>query len=317
MEIRVGDLRPSDEDAADRIVRRAFGTFLGVPDPSTTFGSAELFRSRWRAPNTRVLAAYDGDELLGTNVLTRWGSLGWFGPLTITPERWDRGIATSLMRASEAQFDAWGVTHRGLFTFPQSAKHLGLYQRFGYWPGALTPILSRPARADPGDPGEGVVLRRFSEAPSAERPALLTAVRAWGDALYPGLDLTGEIGSIDRQRLGDTLLQFRGAALSGLAICHVGAGSEAESGSGYLKFGAIAPGDRRAARREGLVRAAESLVDERGGTEVVVGVNLAHREAYEALRSDGYRAEFVGVAMHAPHGAAYHRPELDVLDDWR
>src|SRR6516165_7977786 len=43
-----------------------------------------------------------------------------------------------------ACFERWGTRHAGLFTFPHSQKHVGLYQRFGFWPRFLTAIMSKP-----------------------------------------------------------------------------------------------------------------------------------------------------------------------------
>ena len=142
MDVTVDPLTKNDVDQADDIFRNAFATFLGI-DKAKLWGDSEVLRTRWLAPNTRVIAARIGGRLVGSNVLTRWGSVGWFGPLTISPEHWDHGIAKALMTETERVFDAWRVTHRALFTFPQSAKHVGLYQKFGYWPQRLTPILSR------------------------------------------------------------------------------------------------------------------------------------------------------------------------------
>jgi GNAT superfamily N-acetyltransferase len=70
--------------------------------------------------------------------VTRWGAFGFFGPLTVLPEYWDQGVAQRLLKATNAVFDRWGVRRTGLFTFPQSTKHLGLYQKFGYWPRSAT-----------------------------------------------------------------------------------------------------------------------------------------------------------------------------------
>ena len=38
----------------------------------------------------------------------------------------------------------WHTKHAGLFTFAQSAKHVGLYQKFGFWPRFLTMVMSKP-----------------------------------------------------------------------------------------------------------------------------------------------------------------------------
>ncbi len=41
-------------------------------------------------------------------------------------------------------FAEWGTRHVGLFTFADSPKHVGLYQKYGFWPRSLTAIMSRP-----------------------------------------------------------------------------------------------------------------------------------------------------------------------------
>jgi hypothetical protein len=55
-----------------------------------------------------------------------------------------------------------------------------------------------------------------------------------------------------RQDLGDTVLVHEADALAGFAICHLGAGSEAGSGSAFVKFGAARPGNRVPERFDGL-----------------------------------------------------------------
>jgi hypothetical protein len=42
----------------------------------------------------------------------------------VLPEYWDRGVAQRLLETTMTVFDRWGVRHTGLFTFPQSAKHV-------------------------------------------------------------------------------------------------------------------------------------------------------------------------------------------------
>src|SRR5580704_10590137 len=148
-QIRVGLLRKDEVEEAARILRLAFGTFLGVPNPLEFMGDRDLLTPRWRSSHVKVLAARDAGRLIGSNVVTRWGSFGFFGPLTVLPEYWDRGVAQRLLEATMTIFDQWGVRHTGLFTFPQSAKHIGLYQKFGYWPCYLTAIMTRTPVAEP------------------------------------------------------------------------------------------------------------------------------------------------------------------------
>ncbi len=150
--IKVGLLKESELKEADRIIRLAFGTFLGLPNPLDFMGDRNFLAPRWSSPHVKVLAARDeGDRLIGSNVVTRWGSFGFFGPLTVLPEYWDKGVAQKLLEASMSVFDKWKVRHSGLFTFPQSPKHVGLYQKFGYWPGYLTAIMTRTPDAKSRD----------------------------------------------------------------------------------------------------------------------------------------------------------------------
>src|SRR3984957_18000494 len=162
--IKVGLLKESELEEAGRIVRLAFGTFLGLPDPLSFLGDRNLIAPRWRSTHVKVIAAREGGRLIGSNVATRWGSFGFFGPLTVLPEYWERGVAKQLLAATMAIFDRWGVRHTGLFTFAQSAKHVGLYQKFGYWPRYLTAIMTRTPDANPASPAN-----------PAHAPALLSS----------------------------------------------------------------------------------------------------------------------------------------------
>src|SRR5579871_3002248 len=148
--ITIGPLRKSEVDEASRIVRLAFGTFLGTPDPLAFMDDRNFMTPRFRSPHVRVLAARDNGRLIGSNVATRWGSFGYFGPLTVLPHYWERGIAQRLLEETMRIFDDWGVRHTGLYTFSNSAKHVHLYQKFGYWPRYLTAMFARTP--EPGIP---------------------------------------------------------------------------------------------------------------------------------------------------------------------
>src|SRR5580698_733321 len=162
--IKVGLLKPSELEEAGRIVRLAFGTFLGLPDPLDFMGDRDLITPRWRSTHVKVIAAREGGRLIGSNVVTRWGSFGFFGPLTVLPEYWDRGVAKRLLESTMPIFERWGVRHTGLFTFAHSAKHVGLYQKFGYWPRYLTAIMTLTPEA-----------KRAPQANPENAPALLSA----------------------------------------------------------------------------------------------------------------------------------------------
>ena len=92
-------LTQADLPAAQRIVRVAFGTFLGAPDPEQFWSDLDYVYGRFGAEHTAAFAAENDDGLLaGSNFVTRWGSVGFFGPLTTRPDLWDGGIGQRLAR---------------------------------------------------------------------------------------------------------------------------------------------------------------------------------------------------------------------------
>ncbi len=310
----VRPLEENDLAAAGRVARLAFGTFLGLSDPMQCMGDSEFAYARWKTDPSAAFATEVAGELVGSVFVANWGSVGFFGPLTVHPNYWNQGIAQRLLERTMEVFDRWGTKHRGLYTFAHSPKHIALYQKFGFWPRYLTAIMSKEVAAQ--TPFKG--WSRFSEAPEGDRTALLSACREVTGEIYLGLDLEREIRSVADLRLGDTVLLWENARLAGLAVCHTGAGTEAGSGRCYVKFGAVRPGPNAARNFESLVDSCEALATERGATRVVAGMNTARFEACCRMYARGYRTDLQGVVMAIPATApGYNRPEVYLIDDWR
>ena len=170
---------------------------------------------------------------MGSNFVTHWGSVGYFGPLTVHPDLWDRGVAQKLLEPTLALLETWGCRHTGLYTYSGSPKHLALYQKFGFWARWLTAILEKPVR--PGERGGEVSF--YSQAPEHERPGLAAAAAGLTDTIYAELNVGREIFALEGQGLGDTVFIWDDPGLVGFVAVHVGAGSEAGSGAGFIKFG--------------------------------------------------------------------------------
>jgi GNAT superfamily N-acetyltransferase len=315
--IKVGPLKQSELEEADRIVRLAFGTFLGLPNPLDFMGDRTFMAPRWHSTHIKVIAAREGSRLIGSNMATRWGSFGFFGPLTVLPEYWDRGVAQRLLEATMTIFERWGLRHTGLFTFPQSAKHVALYQKFGYWPRYLTAIMTRTPEANPARQGKRadapVLLSAF---PKGQREQAILACRKLADKIDKGLDLTGEIRAVLAQRTGDVVLIYARGVIDGLAVCLNGPGSEGGEKTCYIKFGAARGGAGAGERFDTLLDACEDFAASRGAM-VEAGMNLAREDAYRRMRSRGYRVAIQGVAMQRPHADGFNRPGVYVIDDWR
>jgi len=122
MNITIRPPEKTDLTAAERIFRLAFGTFLGLPDPMSFMGDADLVKTRWLAGPSAAFGAYRDSELIGSNFAANWGSFGFFGPLTVRPDLWQKGVAKRLLQATMVLFEKWGTRQAALFTFPQSPK---------------------------------------------------------------------------------------------------------------------------------------------------------------------------------------------------
>ncbi|HKR83625.1 MAG TPA: GNAT family N-acetyltransferase [Terriglobales bacterium] len=312
-EITVHPLHENELPAADAIMRLAFGTFIGLPDPMTFMGDASYVRTRWLANPNAAFAAEANGEVIGSNFATNWGSVGFFGPLTIRPDYWDRGVGKRLMGPVMALFEQWQTRHAGLFTFPHSAKHVGLYQRFGFWPRFLTALMSRPV----GTIKSAGRWTRFGEVRATERGAVLSACREVTDAIYEGLDVAHEIQAVAAQNLGDTILLWDEDRLVGLAVCHLGPGTEAGSGVCYIKFGAVRPGPVAERHFNNLLDACEEMAAAQQVLRLVGGVNTARHEAYVQMLARGFHTDMQGVVMSRPNEPGYNRRDVYLIDDWR
>lgn len=289
--ISVRPMREADVAEARRIFRVACGTFIGAPDPESFWPDRDFVGPRWRAnPAGGLVADVDG-VIAGSNLATKWGSFGFFGPLTIRPDLWNQGIAQKLLGPTMDLFERWGVRDAGLFTFAHSPKHISLYQKFGFWPGHLTALMSKSVSG--GDIGA----IRYSALREAEREQVLDACRQLTDSIYEGLDITGEIRAVEDQRLGDTVLLWGGDTLEAFAVCHCGEKTEAGRDSCFIKFAAARP-DGNAFER--MLDAADALAAERGLQRMQAGVNLGRRAAYRQMLEHGFRTDALGVAMHRP-----------------
>ena len=211
------------------------------------------------------------------------------------------------------QFDAWGVRHVGLFTFPQSTKHVGLYQKFGFMPRHLTVVMAKTVNPLITESSWSLLSHQSGPA----RTGQILACRMLAGLLYPELDLGAEIEALTAQRLGEVVLIHEGSELAAFAVCHTGAGSEAGSGTVYIKFAAAKPGPEAPVRLTRLLAACESLAAARGLGQVMAGVNTSREHAYRLLLDEGFLAVMNGVAMHRGADTGYNRQDCFALDDWR
>jgi predicted N-acetyltransferase YhbS len=304
MNLVIRPLIEADVPAADQIFRQAFSKFLGIADPRDFARDAALIATRWRADPQAHRGAFLDGTLIGSCIITRWGSFGFIGPVSVRPDFWDKGVAKALVAAAVSFLEQSGIRQAALFTFAGSAKHIALYQKFGFWPS-----VAAAGRAD--------ATARYSALPPAERPRCLAQCIEVTDAIFPGLNVTTEIRAIAEQRLGETLLIHDDRGLAGFACCHIGGGSETWSGRTFVKFAAVRPGKSASAIFARLLDACEAVAAEAGCEELVAGVNAARHEAYRHMLDRGFRTLISGVAMLRPNAPAFNRLDCFVIDDLR
>lgn len=320
--IHVRPMNENDLEESDKIMRLAFGTFLGLPEPIQFMGDADYVKTRYMAdPSAALIATTHDGKIVGSNFALDWGSVGIFGPLTVHPNYWDKGVARELLAETMKIFQRWESKHIGLFTFAQSSKHVHLYQKFDFWPRYLTAVMSRSVSEK--KQGERLNTKkpnftRYSELSKPQKAIVVTECKSLTNDVYPGLDLRKEITSVDQQKIGDTiLLRGHSEELVGFAVCHIGAGSEAGSGNCYVKFAAVRRGDNSPHLFNELLDAFDDYASSQSISRIVAGVNTARHGAYKIMIERGFRTDMQGVTMHRPNEPGYNIPDNYLIDDWR
>ncbi len=313
MNISIRLLQENELAAADHIFRLAFGTFVGLPEPTDFCGDAAYIHHRWKANPSEVFAAELDGKLIGSNMAINWGSFGYFGPLSVHPDFWNQRVGQHLIEAAIAYLTQHNTSMLGLFTFAQSPKHHILYQKFGFRLRFLTAILAKQVQQL--QPIPQVI--RYSQLNENERAENLKAIYQLTDSIYEGLDLSREIQTVQAQGLGDTVLLWDDTGLAGFAVCHYGAGTEAGSDTCLVRFGAVHSGNHAGQRFEQLLDLCEALTVAQGMSRLVASVNTSRDEAYGTMLTHGFRSEMIGVAMHRPNEPGFNRPDVFALDDWR
>ena len=244
-------------------------------------------------PDGKFVAEVEGG-FAGSGLANRWGSVGVFGPLSVHPDFWGQRLGQRLMEPCMDTFVRWGCNHVLLFTFPHSAKHVVLYQKFGFWPRFLTFVMSRLVRAESTEPFAPTV---FSKLSPTDQAACLNDCRQIAEQIHDGLDLTQEIVAVHKQKLGDTVLVYVNHRLKAFAVCQFGAGTEGGPTDCYVKFGAVYPGPAAQAHFDLLLEACDELALARGLKNVLAGVSTARHEAYRHMVAVGFRSFIQGLGM--------------------
>jgi ribosomal protein S18 acetylase RimI-like enzyme len=245
------------------------------------------------------------------------------GPVAVLTNYQNQKIGQQLMQAVQDFFEENKTVLQGCVTYPNSAKHLALYHKFGYRPKALVAIMSRPLERRDGRPSAPrppkgpLTVRRFSALEETKKKAALGRFHRITNAICRGMDVSKEVEIVDGLALGDTLLLERGRDLVGFAIYHTPGVSEAPQGGLYIKFLAIDPQQKKVEHLEHFILALEELGQELGVQRIILPVYTRYWTAYSALVRGGYQVDITMLRMQRGKQEDYEDPSHLVLDDWR
>ncbi len=247
-------LREKDLPTADRIMRLAFGTFLGPSGTDQIHG-----RRRLRAH------ALAGGSLRGHRSGVRRRNRRQQFRHALGQRRFFRaahdppGFVGSRNRAAAAAADDGSIremgraARRAVYVCQQHEAREACTRNSASGPG-ISPRSWRflfPRKPCPR-PRRWA---RFSDLSVGDKELCIQACTKLTNSVYEGLDVQREIRAVDDQQLGDTVLTWGGGELTGFAVCHAGPGTEAGSGKCYIKFGAVRSGKSAAQEFRHLLEA--------------------------------------------------------------
>jgi len=316
-DIIIRHMTKGDLQEADRVIRLAFGTFMGHDDPENYRSDARYANPRYCADSSASFVAESNGKIIGSNFGLHWGSVGIFGPLTVHPEYWNKEIGSKLMEPVMKCFQEWKVTHSGAMTFANSPKHINLYRKFGYHPRFLIPVMSKKIESKSIASNSRFTWSRYSEC-KENHDKYLDGCNKVANTVYPGLNLELEIKAVNKMNFGETIIIFdKNKEIAGFAICHCGMNTEAGNEKCYVKFGAVKANSDAQSNFMNLLKACEELAVAKGLSILTGGVNAGRYNAYQSMLNQNFCIDFLGVSLHQPNNDAYNIADRYVIDDWR
>ena len=312
-DLLVREMKSDDLPAVKNIISLAFGTFLNAENPADFWKDLD-YSKRYLSKHSAGFVIEMDNEILGSNFATRLGSFGFFGPITVHPKIQNKGAGQLLMDPIVNAFKSWGITHSGLFTFPESPMHIHLYQKYDFWPKQLVPLMYKPIV--PTEKTDRLI--EYSSLNPEEAEKYILETEAICDRIYDGLRVKAEINFCKDHNLGETLFEVHENKVVAFAICHFGEGTEGGKEKCLLKIGIVDPNnsDKKKVFSE-LITKVEAFADSKGILTMEIGVNTKCHNAYRELDRMGYKSMIHGVSMVKGNSEGFFNADCYMLHDWR
>jgi GNAT superfamily N-acetyltransferase len=308
-------LEKGDQAKAESIFRTAFGTQVRYEDPEK-FAPGYSLLGRFVGEPEGAFGGYIDEQLVAVAFCSSFGSLGVFGPAAVKPDLWGGGIGQQLVQKAIEYFQTQGITKIGLTTFPESAKHVAMYHKLGFYPRNLIAMMVKQLDQDM-ESKNPPPFRKFSALPSKEMEEAFQSFTMITDTIYEGMHFCRQIGVVGGLRIGETLMIDDGTAVVGFALCHFGEGAETETGVCQVKQAAVLPGPKASYHFGALLEACMSYARERGAEKLLFGLNTGRRKAFDQALSLKCRIDSLGIAMHRPDVPFADGHDVYLIDDWR
>jgi len=128
--MEIGDLRPQDADLAAALWAEA-GLVRAWNDPHADIAAALA------CPTSTILAARDGDRIVGTVMAGYDGHRGWLYYVAVAADQRGAGLGRALVRAAEQWLAGQGARVIRLMIRAENDAVKGFYESLGYEDGNM------------------------------------------------------------------------------------------------------------------------------------------------------------------------------------
>jgi GNAT superfamily N-acetyltransferase len=276
-----------------------------------------------REPHGSFVAESDDGTVVGVVFCVRWGEVGWFGSLGVSPEWQGRGAGQALIGRAIEFLEAGKCLRIGLETWPESRAMEHLYGKFGFVPcratvkvsravapaPAATAAAARPPAAAGGVPAlDAGWSGRWTVGPDGADVARGgAAVRRIQDLLRasapaePAADYATEVAVPLEAGWAELLvLDGPGDRPAAFALAYVRAPSGSAVGALDVRLLVVAPGPDEVAALDAVTVACDARARALGLSSVTYDVNLRHARAAALLRERGFVPIYELLRMERP-----------------
>jgi ribosomal protein S18 acetylase RimI-like enzyme len=236
-------------------------------------------------------------RIVGYVFSRRWGSVGWFGPLSVDPELAGQGIGRLLVGEVVNHLIEADVRTVGLETNPRSRYNIGFYSKLEFEPSQLIVDVARELSDRWEELPAGYQALRLGRASEKEIPHLLATLGHLAEGVCPGLDYRAEAELIINHSYGDALILFDSGEPVGAALAHTEPYTETEERALLKVFTLVMAPTRPLEDLGTLVSALEHWAREEFLSGLSLRVSTRFGRAFRFLLESGFKVAHTDLRM--------------------